>query len=203
MPYRAPFITEMDEPRFTDCQFCAGLMLVAEWTEGEAIHDRHGHRLAVLRRRDAGTAVQRRAPTAADAGGSGEPPGGPRGGQGSDHDSPVTGARGCGQSRRGGATMTNLTVASLLTEAGARTAARLVTTLVELLKDGVGFRAPTASGAALAFGLSALLYILAGVATGVDSLDEGLVVFVAWLTCVTSAVGLYSTITHGELQGGG
>jgi len=146
MPYRAPFITEMDEPRFTDCQFCAGLMLVAEWTEGEAIHDRHGHRLAVLRRRDAGTAVQRRAPTAADAGGGEEPPGGPRGGQGSDHDSPVTGARGCGQSRRGGATMTNLTVASLLTEAGARTAARLVTTLVELLKDGVGFRAPTGFG---------------------------------------------------------
>jgi hypothetical protein len=41
------------------------------------------------------------------------------------------------------------------------------------------------------------------VATGVDSLDEGLVVFVAWLTCVTSAVGLHSTITHGELRGGG
>jgi len=45
MPYRSPFITETDEPAFTDCQFCSGLMLVAEWTEGEAIHDRHGNTL--------------------------------------------------------------------------------------------------------------------------------------------------------------
>ncbi len=45
MPYRSPFITETDEPAFTDCQFCSGLMLVAEWTSGEAIHDRHGNTL--------------------------------------------------------------------------------------------------------------------------------------------------------------
>jgi hypothetical protein len=45
MPYRSPFITETDEPAFTDCQFCSGLMLVAEWTAGEAIHDRHGNTL--------------------------------------------------------------------------------------------------------------------------------------------------------------
>ena len=43
--YRTPFITETDEPRFTDCQFCAGLMLVADWTDGEAIHDDHGNTL--------------------------------------------------------------------------------------------------------------------------------------------------------------
>jgi hypothetical protein len=45
MPYRTPFITETDEPAFTDCQFASGLMLVAEWTDGEAIHDRHGNTL--------------------------------------------------------------------------------------------------------------------------------------------------------------
>ena len=45
-----------------------------------------------------------------------------------------------------------------------------------------------------AFGLSAALSLLAGLATGVDALDEGLVVFVAWLTCATSAVGVHSTI---------
>ncbi len=45
MAYRSPFITETDEPAFNDCQFCAGLMLVAEWTNGEAIHDRHGNTL--------------------------------------------------------------------------------------------------------------------------------------------------------------
>ena len=43
MPYRSPFITETNEPAFTDCQFAAGLMLVAEWTAGEALHDRHGN----------------------------------------------------------------------------------------------------------------------------------------------------------------
>jgi hypothetical protein len=43
--YRTPFITETNEPRFTDCQFCAGLMLVADWTDGEAIADRHGNTL--------------------------------------------------------------------------------------------------------------------------------------------------------------
>ena len=45
MPYRSPFITETDEPAFTDCQFAAGLMLVAEWTSGETILDRHGNTL--------------------------------------------------------------------------------------------------------------------------------------------------------------
>ena len=45
MPYRSPFITETDEPKFTDCQFASGLMLVAEWTSGDAVHDRHGNTL--------------------------------------------------------------------------------------------------------------------------------------------------------------
>jgi hypothetical protein len=45
MPYRSPFITETDEAALTDCQFAAGLMLLAEWTSGEAIHDRHGNTL--------------------------------------------------------------------------------------------------------------------------------------------------------------
>ena len=45
MTYRAPFITETDEPTFTDCQFASGLMLVAEWTDGAAIRDRHGNTL--------------------------------------------------------------------------------------------------------------------------------------------------------------
>jgi len=45
MPYRAPFVTETDEPALTDCQFASGLMLIAEWTDGEAICDRHGNTL--------------------------------------------------------------------------------------------------------------------------------------------------------------
>ena len=92
--------------------------------------------------------------------------------------------------------MSELSFASLLTAAGAGVAAGLVTTLVEVLKTAWGREGLPASGAALAFGLGAVLYLLAGIATGVDSLDAGLVVFVAWLTCATSAVGVHSTITN-------
>jgi hypothetical protein len=45
MAYRSPFITETNEPAFTDCQFASGLMLVADWTDGEAVHDEHGNTL--------------------------------------------------------------------------------------------------------------------------------------------------------------
>ena len=45
MVYRSPFVSETNEPAFTDCQFASGLMLVAEWTDGEAILDRHGNTL--------------------------------------------------------------------------------------------------------------------------------------------------------------
>ena len=48
MTYRSPFITETNEPAFTDCQTCAGLMLVAEWTAGEAILDRRGNTLDAM-----------------------------------------------------------------------------------------------------------------------------------------------------------
>ena len=97
--------------------------------------------------------------------------------------------------------MTDLSFASLLTAAGAGISAGLVTTLIELLKVAWAPGRVPISGAALAFGLSAALYLLAGVATGVDSLDKGLVVFVAWLTCATSAVGVHSTISHVTTRG--
>jgi hypothetical protein len=92
--------------------------------------------------------------------------------------------------------MNDLSFATLLTAAGAGIAAGLVTTLVEVLKTTWGRESMPVSGAALSFGLSAVLYLLAGIATGVDSLDDGLVLFVAWLTCTTSAVGVHSTISH-------
>ena len=81
--------------------------------------------------------------------------------------------------------------------------AGLATTFVEVIKTAWGRESVPASGAALAFGLSPVLYLLTGIATGVGSLDEGLVVFVAWLTCATSAVGVHSTITHVATQAAG
>ncbi len=89
--------------------------------------------------------------------------------------------------------MEGITFASLLTAAGAGVAAGIVTAAVELIKSVVG--APLEGrGHQVAFGLSGVLYVLTAIATGVDSLDEALVVFIAWLTSATAAVGVYSTL---------
>ena len=92
------------------------------------------------------------------------------------------------------ATPDTITFAILLTAAGTGVAAGLVTAVVQLLKTVSPTLDARFSGALMAFVLSAVLYVLAGIAVGVDSLDEGLVTFVAWLTCATAAVGIYSTV---------
>jgi hypothetical protein len=87
----------------------------------------------------------------------------------------------------------DISFAALLTAAGAGIAGAIVTTATELLKSVVG---EPLSGRAhqVAFLLSGVLYAIAGVAVGVDTLDEALVVFLAWLTCATAAVGVYATL---------
>mgnify|MGYP001581091473 CR=1 FL=1 len=88
-----------------------------------------------------------------------------------------------------------VTFASLLTPEGIVVAAALVTTLVEFIKrlTGTDF-----AGAWIAFALSAALYVLAAIATNVAAsptpLDAGLAVFLAWLACATSSVGIHSTV---------
>lgn len=86
----------------------------------------------------------------------------------------------------------DITFAVLLTAAGTAIAAGIVTAVVELLKRVFG--ALPGTGALWAFALSAVLYVLAGIAVGVSTLDAGLAVFLAWLACATSAVGIHSTI---------
>lgn len=81
--------------------------------------------------------------------------------------------------------MDAITFAVLLTAAGAGIAAGIITTLVELLKSVFPVLAERVSGAALAFFLSAILFVLAGIATSVTTLDQALVVFLAWLTWVS------------------
>lgn len=92
--------------------------------------------------------------------------------------------------------MNDITFAVLLTAAGAGVAAAIITTLVELLKAVFPVLAARMSGAALAFFLSFILFFLASIATDVRTLDQGLVVFLAWLTCATAAVGVHSTLRH-------
>lgn len=90
----------------------------------------------------------------------------------------------------------NITFASLLTPEGLVIAGAIITSLVELIKRVMPAIDERVSGALMAFVLSAILYVLAGIATGVGTLDAGLTVFMAWLACATAAVGINSTISH-------
>ena len=93
--------------------------------------------------------------------------------------------------------MDDITFAVLLTAAGAGIAAGLVTSFVSLLKTVFAkFTTWDPNGMILAFIFSAILYVLAAISTKVDSLDKGLVVFIAWLTCATAAIGIHKVIVN-------
>jgi hypothetical protein len=90
--------------------------------------------------------------------------------------------------------MDNVTFAALLTAAGAGIAAGIVTGFVSLIRTALPIVAQW-NGAAQAFVVSAVLYIIAGIATNVGTFDAGLNVFLAWLTCATAAVGIHTVAT--------
>lgn len=89
-----------------------------------------------------------------------------------------------------------VTFADLLTPAGAIIAAGIVTTAANVIKSYVGLAGIWVAGA-----ISAVLYVLAAVATNVSTLDAGLTVFLAWLACSASAVGLHSATTYARDRG--
>jgi hypothetical protein len=88
----------------------------------------------------------------------------------------------------------DITFADLLTAAGTGVAAAIITALISVLRTSIPAVA-NIHGALLAFVLSAILYVLAAIATSAFTLDTGLAVFLAWLTCATAAVGVHETIT--------
>lgn len=95
----------------------------------------------------------------------------------------------------------NVTLALLLTAAGAGIAGGIVSTLVSVLRTAIP---PLANvhGAGLAFAAALVLYIVAGFATITGPLDvAGLlnawfVVFLAWLTCCAAAVVTHEKIVN-------
>lgn len=89
-----------------------------------------------------------------------------------------------------------LTLADLLTVGGVAAGAVFVTTLVSLFKNVFSRYVPSLdqNGALLAFVFTAVLYVLAGIATGADTLDAAFAVFVAGVTCAVAAVGVNGTI---------
>ena len=96
---------------------------------------------------------------------------------------------------------TSITFAVLLTAAGTGIAAGIITGFVALIARVLPTLYAKISGALLAFIVSAILYVLAAVAVGVDNLDQVLVVFIAWLTCATAAIGVDQVAFKGALTG--
>lgn len=90
----------------------------------------------------------------------------------------------------------DLTFAALLTPEGVVAAAALTTSVVALFRNVLPALAERMSGALLAFALTAVLYVLAAIAVGIASMDAALGLFIAWVACATSAVGIHSTVKH-------
>lgn len=90
--------------------------------------------------------------------------------------------------------MEPVTFEALLSAAGAGIAAGIITAAVSLLRTAIPLTANW-NGATMAFVGAGVLYALAGVATGVNSLDAGLGVFIAFLTCGAAAVAGYELVT--------
>lgn len=89
-----------------------------------------------------------------------------------------------------------LTLAALLTVAGVAAGAAFTTVVVSLIKNVFPVVDAKVSGALMAFVFTLMLYILAGVSAGAGTLDAWFAVFVAWITCATTAVGAHSTFKH-------
>ena len=90
----------------------------------------------------------------------------------------------------------DLTFQSFLTPQGVVAAAAIITVLIQLIKSVFPAIDARVSGALMAFVLSAVLYVLTALAVGVVDANAGLTVFLAWLSCATSAVGIKSTADH-------
>lgn len=90
----------------------------------------------------------------------------------------------------------NLTLANALTPEGIVAAAALITTIVALIKNVFSRYVPALdqNGALMAFVLAAVLYVLVAIATGADGTESLFAVFVSFIACATSAVGVNATI---------
>lgn len=89
--------------------------------------------------------------------------------------------------------MDSPTFASFLSPEGIVVAGGLITALIQLVKVTFPLIDERVSGAVLAFGASALLYIVTAIVVGVSTPDAYLTVIASWIACATASVGVYST----------
>lgn len=92
--------------------------------------------------------------------------------------------------------MPGITFESLLTPQGAIAFAAVVTGFIAVLKYTFPPLDAKVSGALMAFVFTAIAYVLAGISAGTPTLDAALLVFISWLGCATSAVGIHSSVSH-------
>lgn len=92
--------------------------------------------------------------------------------------------------------MEPITFASLITPPGVVVAAGIVTALVQLIKGVFPVIDEKVSGALQAFVLTAILYVLVAITVPQPDANGYLLVFMAWLSCATSAVGIKSVSDH-------
>lgn len=93
--------------------------------------------------------------------------------------------------------MDGITLASLLSAVGAGIAGTIVTLLVDVWKvvfEKVAPKLAAIDGVFLTGVFSLILYVLAGVSIGVDTLEEGFTVFLSWLFCAAAAVGVHKAV---------
>lgn len=90
----------------------------------------------------------------------------------------------------------NPTFADFLTPAGIVVAAGIVTALVELIKGVFPVVDDKVSGALQAFVITGLLYVFTALAVPPPDPNGALTIFLAWLACATSAVGIKSATAH-------
>jgi hypothetical protein len=86
--------------------------------------------------------------------------------------------------------------ASLVTPTGVVIAAGIITSVVELGKKTFPGLYDRVNGLQQSFILTAGLYGLVGLSIAPDSLDDLLGVFLAWVSCATSAVGFYEAASR-------
>lgn len=90
----------------------------------------------------------------------------------------------------------NPTFEDFLTPQGIIVAAGIVTAFVELIKSVFPIIDERVSGAFLAFVVTGLLYVFTALSVPFAGPDGFLAIFLAWLACATSAVGLKATTAH-------
>lgn len=98
--------------------------------------------------------------------------------------------------------MDPITFESLITPPGVVVAAGIVTALVQLIKGVFPVVDEKVSGALQAFVLTAVLYILVAVTVPQADANGYLLIFMAWLSCATSAVGIKSVSDHVQSTNG-